>query len=142
MPIKPEYKKFYGKEWRTVTRPRILERAGNCCEQCGKPNHARVVVVTVGQFQFWRSSPHRWARCADGRTFSSQAVVQFATDWEPRELFVVLTIAHLNNTPGDDRDENLKALCQWCHLNQDQAFHRQTRAARKDAARPLLQAAL
>jgi len=40
--------------------------------------------------------------------------------------------------PGDDRDENLKAYCQWCHLNYDREHHRATRAARKDAARPLL----
>jgi len=55
---------------------------------------------------------------------------------------IVLTIAHLNHTPGDDRDENLEALCQYCHLQLDREHHAETCATRKDAARPLLQAAL
>ena len=43
MPIAARLRKqFYGKTWRDVIRPRILERARNKCEQCGKPNHARV----------------------------------------------------------------------------------------------------
>lgn len=32
---------------------------------------------------------------------------------------VVLSAAHLNHTPGDNRATNLKALCQRCHLNHD-----------------------
>lgn len=51
---------------------------------------------------------------------------------------VVLTLAHLNHTPGDDREENLKALCQRCHLNYDREYHRMRRAERKDKERPLL----
>src|ERR1700754_4559108 len=56
---------------------------------------------------------------------------------------IVLTIAHLNHVAGDDRDENLQALCQYCHLTNDAMQHarnaRRTRQVRKDAARPLLQ---
>lgn len=51
---------------------------------------------------------------------------------------VILTIAHLNHTPGDDRDENLKALCQRCHLHYDREYHRMRRAERKDKERPIL----
>jgi hypothetical protein len=29
-----------------------------------------------------------------------------------RTVLIVLAVAHLNHTPGDDRDENLAALCQ------------------------------
>jgi hypothetical protein len=36
---------------------------------------------------------------------------------------VVLTVAHLNHTPEDCRDENLAALCQRCHLNYDRLTH-------------------
>ena len=56
----------------------------------------------------------------------------------PARVRVVLTIAHFNHTPGDDRDENLKALCQWCHLAHDRDQHRATRRHTKDARRPLL----
>lgn len=112
MPIKPELRHHYGKTWRTVTRPRILERAGNCCEQCGVQN--RVAV--------WRN----------GRDWST-------THFEgAHPIWVVLTIAHLNHTAGDDRDDNLKALCQWCHLNLDVEHHRESRAIRKDLGRPIL----
>lgn len=48
--------------------------------------------------------------------------------------------AHLNNVAGDDRPENLAWLCRVCHLHHDEPFHRNTRATRKDAARPLLAA--
>ena len=36
---------------------------------------------------------------------------------------VVLTVAHLNHDPMDCRDENLKALCQRCHLTYDAKHH-------------------
>jgi hypothetical protein len=58
----------------------------------------------------------------------------------PRKILVDLQICHLNNCPGDDRDDNLRACCGWCHCNLDLQFHKQTRAARKDRARPLLSA--
>jgi hypothetical protein len=46
---------------------------------------------------------------------------------------VILTVAHLNHTPEDCRDENLKAMCQGCHLHYDREHHAQT-AARTRAA--------
>jgi 5-methylcytosine-specific restriction endonuclease McrA len=55
-----------------------------------------------------------------------------------RQIRVVLTMAHLNHISGDDKDENLKMLCQWCHLNYDRLHHHQTRSTRKDARRPIL----
>lgn len=38
MPIKPENKKRYPKNWKEI-RQKVLERACNCCEFCGVPNH-------------------------------------------------------------------------------------------------------
>lgn len=37
MPIRPENKGRYPKNWKSEVRPRILARAGNCCE--GSPDH-------------------------------------------------------------------------------------------------------
>ena len=44
---------------------------------------------------------------------------------------VVLTIAHLNHVPEDCRPENLRALCQSCHLRYDAEHHRKSRMQTK-----------
>jgi hypothetical protein len=138
MPIRPELRHHYrGKAWEN-TRLRILTRAAHRCEQCLKINGSDVQVFSTGSCgQVWRAAHRRnpkWISCLTGKPISLRL---FASNGV-RTVHVVLTIAHLNHTPGDDRDENLKAYCQWCHLHYDEAFHRATRAARKDAARPLL----
>jgi hypothetical protein len=82
-----------------------------------------------------------WTPCdgdAHWRDCYGKIVDRIPTSFEPRFVRTVLTIAHLNHVAGDDRDENLKALCQWCHLNYDKLHHKETRSARKDRKRPLL----
>lgn len=44
---------------------------------------------------------------------------------------VVLTVAHLDHQPENCAPENLRAMCQRCHLNYDREHHAQTRAATK-----------
>ena len=128
MPIRPELKQFYGVEWKTITRPRILARAGDCCEQCKVPNHAVVLRVDAA-----------WCLLDGGTWRGGREEPAFAAASSYRVVRIVLTIAHLNHVAGDDRPENLKALCQWCHLNYDKLHHKETRMERKDAARPILQ---
>lgn len=53
---------------------------------------------------------------------------------------VVLTVAHLNHQPEDNRDDNLAALCQRCHLNYDRHIHihnRQQNSARRERERQI-----
>ncbi len=120
MPIAKELRKFYGAQWRQNVRPRILERAGGRCEQCNKgPDRKRLVVVRDGSGR-WLDKGLIW-RGPDGDRAEDP----------PRRtrryrIHLVLTVAHLNHTPGDDRDENLKALCQRCHLVHDRQQHRET----------------
>lgn len=155
MPIRPELRHLYGREWREVTRPRILARAGGRfdaegrylggakCEQCGKPDreHVHVYRLSFAAGQYWSLKlrpvqAQRWTYCLLG---GSGNFVLFPHQLSGvRRIFVVIGTAHLNHVAGDDRDENLKALCGWCHLNYDRLHHRETRTARKDAARPLL----
>jgi hypothetical protein len=139
MPIRPEFRHFYGKHWREVVRPRILARAGNNCEQCGVPNGIETTRVG-GWWLEWLPPPvsirrglFRW-RDERGEPHKTSGD---APDLPGRNVRVVLTVAHLDHTPGHDLDSNLKALCQWCHLSYDKLHHHETRAARKDAARPL-----
>jgi len=46
---------------------------------------------------------------------------------------VVLTVAHLNHTPEDCGDDNLRAMCQGCHLHYDRDHHAATAAATRAA---------
>lgn len=152
MPIPKHLRHFYSAAagW-PATRAAILVRAGGqlnkrgCyiggarCEACGKPDRERVWTAT------WREPRPHMAWSPKGivpawRDQDGQACLRPAPK-EVREILVVLTVGHLNHVSGDDRPENMRAWCQWCHLNHDLAHHHETRSARKDARRPLLEAA-
>ena len=116
MPIRPEFRHLYrGPAWRE-TRARVLDRAKNRCEQCRKPN-GKIVYVYNGRrdaqgnpIQYWRFVRGRiWRRSPSGsRGRPAERIMRGL----PQKVRVVLTIAHMNHVPGDDRHENLKALCQ------------------------------
>ena len=130
MPIKPENRARYPRNWREI-RAGILERAGNRCEQCKAPNRQRIA---------------RGAGDDAGTYMLGSADVFNATTGEHlgqcrhsdydvgRMVDVVLTIAHLDHTPENCEPSNLKALCQRCHLAYDAEHHKvnaqQTRRAR------------
>jgi len=42
-----------------------------------------------------------------------------------------LTVAHLNHTPEDVREENLMAMCAPCHLRYDAKHHAETRKRKR-----------
>lgn len=133
MPIRPDLKHFYGAEWKTTIRPRILKRDRNRCKRCKVPNGLIVLRAKEGMWRLTTCGAS-WHRNNGSKT-----------TYEPmdsRKVRIVLTIAHLNHDPADMRDENLAALCQWCHLHHDQEHHANTRATRKDQARPILMAAM
>lgn len=47
---------------------------------------------------------------------------------------VVLTVAHLDHTPENCCEMNLRCMCQRCHLTYDAAHHAQTAYATRKAA--------
>ena len=49
MPIRPENKARYPKDWKQI-RARILERAHDCCEFCGVRNHSVHFNERTGMF--------------------------------------------------------------------------------------------
>ena len=142
MPIRKELRQFYGPRWREITRPRILARAGNKCENCQKPNATPVESRYAWAFSRDGMRERRmWWRVIESEEWRNQfGEIQTPPQFYSRETVSItgLGIAHLNHVPGDDRDENLKALCQWCHLMHDRERHHETRGDRKDATRPLL----
>lgn len=118
MPIRPENKGRYPKDWKQI-RARILQRARNRCERCGLLNHLWGYRDAFGAFHGLTKAPLADAgfrrppfdvACNDGRVL--------------RVIEIILTVAHLNHEPEDCRDENLQALCQRCHNRHDVASRR------------------
>ena len=52
MPIKPENKARYPKNWKTEIRPMILELAKNRCEFCGVENHTYRLNPKTGKMAY------------------------------------------------------------------------------------------
>lgn len=95
----PYDRRAYPPDWPRISR-QIRARAGDQCECEGECGLHRT-----------HPGPRRCeerngqpARFANGR--------------------IVLTVAHLNHQPQDCRPENLKAMCQRCHLRYDVGLHR------------------
>ena len=131
MPIKPENKARYSPNWSAI-RQRILERAHHRCEFCGLPNYS------VGRREpnpVWHSGFGSFAEALE-----SAKKLQAATS--KRYVVIVLTVAHLDHTPENNSDDNLRALCQQCHLRYDATHHaataRDTRRGKQDQNRGLL----
>ena len=151
MPIRPDLRPFYrGPGWR-ATRERILARGENHCEQCGKPNGETVwtltgVVVLAPDdrrpWMFW--TPDVETAAARGTAWFDQfgqrrelRPTMLSPSSTPRVIRVKIGVAHLDHDPSNNADENLRALCDWCHLHYDKLHHRETRATRKDRSRPI-----
>ena len=98
MPIRPENRGRYPKDWKSLSVA-IKERAGWRCEcagECGRGTHAG-----------------RCPNVQDGAAYGTGSKV-------------VLTTAHLDHTPENCMPTNLKAMCQGCHLHYDKEHHQQT----------------
>jgi 5-methylcytosine-specific restriction endonuclease McrA len=111
MPIKD--KSLYPPDWKQI-RQRILERDGHRCKHCGVENYAVGARTVDGEWMDERSI---------NNLNSSEGEALFGHF--PKIIKIVLTIAHLNHDPTDNRDENLSALCQKCHLNHDKDQHKE-----------------
>lgn len=127
MPISPDRMARYpggsirSAEWLAI-RERILERAGDRCEQCYAPNNK--LIYRVGDLYMLEDGSLHGA--IDG----AFAGVGRVTDMpKGRYVQVVLTIAHLDQDETNNADDNLRALCQRCHNRHDHA-HRQANAAK------------
>ncbi len=108
MPIRPENKARYPKDWKQI-RERILARAGDRCE--GSPAYPDCRAINGFEIR--------------GAEFSGNGF----------RRVVVLTIAHLDHTPENCADENLRAWCQRCHNVYDLPTRRAGTKARARAKR-------
>lgn len=109
--------KRYPKDWKQISLA-IRERSGGQCECTGECGLHR---MTPGPRRCIERNgePAKWAK---GK--------------------IILTVAHLNHTPEDCREENLKAMCQRCHLRYDMELHQRHAADTRRANRRTLELAL
>ena len=101
MPIRPENRKRYPADWAAISVA-TRERAKWRCECKGE--------------------------CGRGH---KERCEKRQGDELPSGWLVVLTVAHLDHTPENCDPENLRAMCQGCHLHYDREHHAETRAATK-----------
>ena len=108
MPIRPSEKARYPADWKQISL-RIRARAEGQCECVGE------------------CGLHAGRRCEE----RNGEVAKFARGK------VVLTTAHLDHAPERCDDENLRAMCQKCHLRYDRDHHAETRRASSSQMRLL-----
>lgn len=116
MPIKPENRARYPKDWKLI-RAAILARAGNACEQCKAINGETVARGDDGTYMRMAGEVH------DAITGEYRGLARGSEYPVVRMTRIVLTIAHLDHTPENCDPANLKALCQRCHLAYDHEHH-------------------
>jgi hypothetical protein len=107
VPIRPENRHRYPANWDAISRSIRFDRAAGRCEcegECGRLTH-----------------PGRCPNRHGAQAYDSRSIV-------------VLTTAHLDHTPEHCCPENLRAMCQGCHLHYDRQHHAQSRAANRHAA--------
>lgn len=111
MPIRPENRDRYPKDWLQI-RELILLRARNRCEcagECGYGDH------------------HIWPPGLYGEPIENRCGAVNGQPHPETGSTVVLTIAHLDHVPENCDEDNLRAMCQRCHLAYDQEHHMQQR---------------
>lgn len=116
----------YPKNWKNISRRVRFERANGCCQWCGKPHGAQVLV---GAENCWAGSDGQW-RNARGKPIPGPMPWPKDYWWkyvirhggqipQLRQAVVILATAHLDHDPTNCADENLAALCQFCHASYD-----------------------
>lgn len=104
MPTRPENRDRYPADWPVISECVRFGRAQGRCEcrgECGRPRHHLDT---------------------DGRCRNRHGLPAYRTGSR-----VVLTTAHLNHTPEDTDPDNLRAMCQGCHVHHDAEHHANTR---------------
>jgi len=122
MPIRPENRSRYPKDWKAISAA-IRERAGNRCEACGVPNGELGGRDPDGKWHKTNPKGERLLRLEYPRPGEYWHCQGWAGD-RLRIIRIVLTVAHLDHTPENCDPANLRAWCQRCHNLYDQAHRR------------------
>ena len=119
MPIRREHRFFYPIDWPQLSAVIRFRRAKGRCEGCGRPHGE--TVWHLGDGRWWDAQVGSWR---DGK---GQAVCLAVGEDDVlrsvRTTRVVLATGHRNHDAADNRDVNLIAVCQRCHMNHDRPEH-------------------
>jgi ribosomal protein S14 len=118
VPIRPENRARYPKNWPEISRRIRFDRAKGKCEQCGAPHGQVIFRSACGAFYMLDNGATYHAD--DGTFLGWKKASELPAG---RFVRVILTTAHLDHTPENCADENLKALCQLHHLRLDKDLH-------------------
>lgn len=130
MPIRPSEKARYPKNWNSISR-RIRERAKDRCECMGECD-----VEHKKSPRWTKIGLSRWGSTKDLRCPEKNREVSAWAMSQGRMARIVLTVAHLDHTPENCEDDNLKAMCQRCHLRYDRHQHAKNARATREANNP------
>lgn len=141
MPIRPEDRSKYGPGWARLSRE-VREAAGQRCDcrgecgddhagntcqvgaRCQAPNGATIIRHRAKP-QFWLLLTTAIGETGTGGTLDDSML----GEWSPRPIRVVLTVAHLDHDAANHDRDNLRAMCQRCHLRLDRHQHARNAAA-------------
>jgi len=127
MPISKENKLKYPKNWKQISL-NVRAKADNRCEFCDIKNHAIGYRTKKGEFIELEPSHQADIDVQENNLKLIKIVLQ---ENNLKLIKIVLTVAHLDHNPENNEAENLKALCQKCHLNYDKKQHLKTRQKNK-----------
>lgn len=101
----------YPEDWDAIAL-RIKQEARWCCQQCQRPcrQPSEPLADFLARVQRWRQQ---------------QTPLPAKFEAAPRRY--LLTVAHLDQQPGNQDPSNLKALCTVCHLQFDSRFRAKQR---------------
>lgn len=124
-PIRAENVDRYPVNWGEI-REQIRMRALNRCEFCGVKNFALGGRDSDGNFH----RAHPVGEASLRLEFPKPGERWWCGDAGPqhflRVIRIVCTVAHLDHTPENCDDANLRFLCQRCHLAYDRKHHAET----------------
>lgn len=114
----------YPPNWKTEIRPSILRRAGDRCEQCGIKNYSMILRGEWCGRAVYQDGDGWIFDAANSDKIGGDYLGEVDKTGRRKMTKIVLTVAHLDHDTANNRPENLKALCQKCHLNYDSDLHR------------------
>jgi len=99
-------KENYHQDWSDIIRPAILLRDKFICKVCGVRHKKSYVFQKDGsKFEIPDNEIKEW------KAFGDKAYKVF------------LQVAHLDQDPLNNEEDNLLAMCPKCHLNYDRKFN-------------------